>query len=348
VGRYVTPVPGNPLRGPTSNSHVGAWRGLGQTATRCLVGRLRTGGSYHRVAPDTLALTPDHAPGMTFYLKDPPYPNHPNRRGEAIGEIVGYRGASGRVAVDGALMSNGDLLIQGYGLMGPNEKFRQEDAMTVLVDLQGKDAIPYGGGAFVAEHALGLYDVYVGEPICWGQGITTTETGEPVQEDTEAPPPEPWSGEQVATISYDGATRVVTVYGADGEVYQVDPSATPPAILEELQTTAPQGTRLVIDGDWTPADGLVGVVDWYIEQLGEGEKKYGVDEGSLVPQSPDVPSTDWPGGLPTTDPRHPDYAGEDGGTGEAATPTRAGMGGGAGIALAALGLVLVLGREDRE
>ena len=95
-----------------------------------------------------------------------------------------------------------------------------------------------------------------------------------------------------------GIPENVALFAADGVTYKLA-SASDPTNATELATTAPQGPALTVTGSWEPAAKLVAVTDWYITELGPGVKKYGVTpEGNLGPQSPDYPSTDWPGGLP--------------------------------------------------
>lgn len=275
----------------------GYWRGLGQ-GVWC-VGRIRTGGNYSSGGPGVILLTPDDRPGTTFRVENKPGDDMVNR-------IQSMVGNTGRVAVDGQELSDGRIIqTGGWGKLQPNE--------------------PYTTQTFGPDSCLESLG-YAAQP-----GDVEQEGGGA----EEAPPP-PWTGEQAATIRYDGSTRTVTVFGADGVTYVLDKAGTPAEIVTELSGTAPQGTRLVITGAWDPGAGDVAVSDWYIEELGEGEKKYGIDEGKLVPQSPDVPSTDWPGGLPTDDPRHPEYEPD-------AEPVQAGMGA-AGWLLAAA----ILGTVARE
>lgn len=340
MGRYVVPLPSHPDRRRVPNSHVGAYRGLGAVGSGCVMGTATVGGDFQvdPSDPSVLLLTPDQAPNAVYRLTDYPYPTHPDKRGRAVRDVKSYLGTSGRMHATGALFTDDTVYFTGWGKVQVNEFW---DAQRLAEERGGV----FHRGATVYLNLPGLFDVYTGgAPVCLGQGLPGSGGGNGTTNGASEDPPDPWTGEQVATISYDGASRVVTVYGADDVTYTVDPDNTPPAIMEELQTTAPQGERLVMRGAWDPAEGFVDVMDWYIEKLGPGEKKYGVTpEGDLVPQGPDVPSTDWPGGLPVTDPRHPDYVPPEDG---ASAPAKAGAG--PLLAFALLGGGLVMLSRDRE
>jgi len=240
---------------------------LGQTV--CAVGRIRTGGSYTATG-DALELRPDRAPGTVYRLVN-------GGRRDTVGDIIGYRGQSGRVAVEGPLLSDGTIPISGFGLMGPNETWGGRDTLEAIAAgmnaMQNLDGVwvPYPEAGGIARWDLaGDTDA----PLCLGNpsgnGNTATDDG-----DQPPPPPPDWSGEQAASIVWNAASRTLTVYGADGVTYTGVEGASDPAAWESITTTAPQGQRLLITGDWSPGDGTVSVDSWVIEAT--GDQDYGID-----------------------------------------------------------------------
>lgn len=254
------------------------WHGLG--ADVYCQGTIRTGGLATE-SGGVLTLVPDDNPGKSYRLVDM---FHVDQLPSSW--VDTYRpkfGTTQRLSVSGALLTDGRILGQGFGHMGPNETYLQ----------WGGTVIDPSCPAWINDPARCSAGLQCFDPM--PAGSTTTTGTQP-----EAPKPA-WDGAQDATIRYDASTGKVTVFGADGTAYVMDDARTPTAIASELKTTAPQGTMLVVTGHWDPAAGTVAVDDWYIKALGEGEKKYGITpQGTLGPQSPDYPSTDWPGGLPPT------------------------------------------------
>lgn len=298
----------------------------------CAVGVIRTGGSYRQVGPDVLELTPDQAPGVVYTLKDAP-----NATSTTVADILETRGPSGRIALSGTLLSNDTILMAGgWGTMGPNERWDEPFIGIFQERWRGGNV---NWTTVFSDRTLG--------PITLCLGAHPLRDAKP---DTSEPP---WTGQMVATVQVNGAgvPENVELNAADGIRYALA-SASEETDAVELATTAPQGTRLVVTGRWDPGAALVAVSDWYIEELGEGVKKYGVGQegdetGDIVHQRPDVPSTDWPGGPdPETGiPRFGPPANGNGQPQEAPSPAAAGVPWWVGLGLVA---ALAWAARDRE
>lgn len=236
---------------------------LGQAA--CAVGRIRTGGNYTATGDGALELRPDRQPGTVYRLVNA-------ARSDAVQDIIGYRGNTGRVAVEGPLLSDGTIPISGFGLMGPNETWGGRDTLEAMAaglnGMQQTDAwVPYPEGGGVARFDVaGNTDA----PLCLGDPRDGGDTGE-----DPPPPPPDWSGEQAASIMWNASTRTLTVYGSDGVTYTGVEAESDPTAWETITTVAPQGQMLTVTGDWSPGDGTVGIQGWVIEAT--GDQDYGID-----------------------------------------------------------------------
>lgn len=292
----------------------------------CAVGVIRSGGSYRQTGPDTLALTPDQAPGVTYTLTDAP------ERPGTIQDILDARGPEGRIAFSGTLLDDDTIIMAGgWGTMGPNEVWNEPFLGIFQERWRGGNV---NWETVFSDQLLGPVT------ICLGQ--------HPLRDAAEPEPVAAWEGSQVATVTVQGAgiPANVRLAGEDGFFYTLAPSSNPTAATE-LATTAPQGTRLVVTGRWDSEAGEAAVFDWYIEELGEGVKKYGIGQegeetGDIVHQRPDVPSTDWPGG-PDPETGVPRF-----GPPEENGAAEAGDGGAGLLALAAMGAMFFLVRRERE
>lgn len=297
----------------------------------CAVGAIRTGGTYRRVGPDVLELTPDQAPGVTYTLMDLPG----RKTGSTIADILAARGDAGRIALSGDLLSDDTILLAGgWGTMGVNERW-DETPIGIFTDRWRGGNVAWDN--LFSSNRLGPIQICMGaHPL----RDARPDTSEPA-----------WTGPQVATVEVVGAGRPenVRLNAADGIEYALA-AGSELVEAQELATTAPQGPPLVVTGTWDPAGGLVEVTDWYIQELGPGVRKYGVGQegdetGDLLPQRPDLPSTDWPGG-PDPETGVPRFGPPANGNG--AAPTRA-AGPGLWLGLAFLGAAVfaALNREGR-
>lgn len=246
---------------------------MGAEPVYCM-GYYAVGGNFTSSADrKTITVVPDDQPGKSYTFYNNPAWAPENQT--TIAELIATFGTSGRTIFSGSLLSDGRIISNGGGgKLSPNE----------FAATQGPN--PAGCSPSVT----GMF------PPAPAPGPGTPAPPPP------PPPAPPWEGTQGATVQVTGGgiPENVKVYGADGVTYRLA-SSSDPTNATELATTAPQGTPLTIRGRWDPATGLVAVSTWWITQLGEGEKKYGITpEGQLGPQSPDYPSTDWPGGLPKT------------------------------------------------
>jgi len=243
------------------------WRGLGADPVYCL-GYYVAGGAW-QAAPDghSLTISPDDQPGKSLTLV-----NLTPAWGSVENLIQIYAGRA-RVIFSGFLLSDGRFVSNGgAGSLGANE----------FAATRGPDP------SQVPSYITDLY------PLAPAPAPDAPPEPPP-------PPPAPaWTGEQSASVQVTGGgiPENVRLFAADGTTYKLA-SASDATNATELATTAPQGPALTVTGRWDPAGALVAVTGWYITELGPGEKQYRITpEGNLGPQSPDYPSTDWPGGLP--------------------------------------------------
>lgn len=289
---------------------VGRWTGLGADPVYCM-GMMAVGGDF-TVAPDrkSLTLRPDDQPGKVFTFVEQLW--NPPQNQNTIAYLADTFGMSGRAVLSGWLLSDGRIVATGSG----GKLMVNQFAPTQPVNPDNPNCPTYAAAAAMFP------------PYPYGEG----GTAEPEPE----PPPPPWTGEQVATVRLQptaGLPENVHVYGADGFTYKLA-SSSDETSATELATTAPQGPNLLITGKWDPGTLLVSVTSWKIEAT--GDRKYGVTpEGDIAPQSPDLPSTDWPGGpVPTTTTAAPDGGASSGGGVQSASL-------GIFVGLALLGAVMV-------
>ena len=278
---------------------ISAWRGLGAEPVYSL-GYYVAGGAYTPAADGhSLTIHPDDQPGKSVQLV-----NLAPAWGSVENLLKIYAGRP-RVIFGGYLLSDGRMVSNGgAGSLGANE----------FATTTGPDA---------SNNPDYVTAIYPAAPA-----------PAPDAPPPPAPPPPapPWTGKQAGAVHVTGGgiPENVQFFAADGTTYKLA-SASDPTNAVELATIAPQGPSLTVTGTWDQAGKLVAVTDWFITDLGAGEKKYGVTpEGVLVPQSPEYPSTDWPGGLPK----------EPAGSGTPAPAPAAVL---AGAASATVGLVVGLG-----
>lgn len=271
---------------------ISAWRGLGADPIYSL-GYYVVGGAWQPAADGhTLTIFPDDQPGKSVTLI-----NLAPAWGSVESLIQTYKGRA-RVVFSGYLLSDGRLVSNGgAGSLGANE----------FAATRGPDP---------SQNPAHVTAIYPAAPA---------PAADAPPPPAAPPPPPPWTGKQSASVKVTGGgiPENVQLFAADGITYKLA-SASDATNATELATTAPQGPALTVTGSWEPAAKLVAVTDWYITELGPGEKKYGVTpEGNLGPQSPDYPSTDWPGGLPK-EPAAP--SGNGAAPTEAAAPSSATVG----------------------
>lgn len=230
------------------------------------------GGEWQALADlSAILLVPDDKPGKVYRVVG-------RAGGNRIQSITNTYGMSGRAAFSGALLSDDTLISDGgVGQLGPNEDYQEQprgDCPGWVVDLFGTT------------------------PPADGPIATTCDPGY-VKINNECVSVLPWDGEQRVSINLSpsyGIPENVVVYGVDGFQYRLDLSASEPGAQRTLATTAPQGSPLVIRGRWDPAALIVRVDDWWIFELGPGEREYGIDETGLVAPRAGIPTTANPGG----------------------------------------------------